>query len=348
MYVIFSDNKTQSLKDGDLRIKVNISGDKVTSFNRYVHLPEEWEREEKNNRTTLGLFRTVSYFTLVFFIIYAAAASIAGWSKGSFNLNIFKLSFIILAVMSVVGLINGYPNTVSDFSSAKPYLNQLISDVGISLIFGLIMAFLWSAILGNISSSFDRPIHEFSILEVVLISVGLIGFAQIATNLSGQLTPLWIEGGNVTNTYLPLFNHVIRNIMELFNNSIILLFIITLINKLTNFGKKRKYLYYLISALFMMCIAGSELGSNTGVDSIVIWMIVSICFTVLFIYCYINYFIYDITTIPIIVSLMISIGLFGDSMTGAYPSILIGNIISGVVVIVTGYYFRKFLLKNYN
>ena len=99
------------------------------------------------------------------------------------------------------------------------------------------MAFLWSAILGNISSSFDRPIHEFSILEVVLISVGLIGFAQIPTNLSGQLTPLWVEGGNVTNTYLPLFNHVIRNMMELFNNSIVLLFIITLITSNRIFRK---------------------------------------------------------------------------------------------------------------
>ena len=46
---IFSDNATHLLKDGDLRIKINISGDSVTSFKKYVYLPEEWEREEKNN-----------------------------------------------------------------------------------------------------------------------------------------------------------------------------------------------------------------------------------------------------------------------------------------------------------
>ena len=75
---------------------LNISGDEIISTNRFVHLPEDWEREDKNNETFLNLFRIACFFSIVLLIIYAGGLSIAKWSKGSFNLSNFKVALSLL------------------------------------------------------------------------------------------------------------------------------------------------------------------------------------------------------------------------------------------------------------
>tara|TARA_Y100001970_G_scaffold292427_1_gene433692 strand:- start:2747 stop:2941 length:195 start_codon:yes stop_codon:yes gene_type:complete len=59
------------------------------------------------------------------------------------------------------------------------------------------------------------------------------------------------------------------------------------------------------------------------------------------------YVVYDITIIPIIISIILSMQFLLISSTNSYPSVLIGNVIPAVLVLFAGYVFRTFLI-NYS
>ena len=161
----------------------------------------------------------------------------------------------------------------------------------------------------------NKSKYNFTNLEVVLISLGLVGFMQLVMSLGDQLTPLWIEADEVVNAYIPLFAHISNNLLAFFNNSIFMLFVVYLINNLTNYATKKKYLYYMLSIIFMICYAGSSLGTNAGIDSFSSWIIVGLVYSILFIYLYLSYFRHDISVIPLVVSFVQSISLIGISLT---------------------------------
>ena len=56
---------------------------------------------------------------------------------------------------------------------------------------------------------------------------------------------------------------------------------------------------------------------------------------------------HDITIIPMLVALIIGADLAIDAASSGYPSIFMGNVISVVIVILLGYYWRVNLLSNH-
>jgi len=342
---IYQDVSTLELSsDGELRIKVNISGDEITSTNRFIHLPEDWEREDKNNETFLNLFRIACFFSIVLLIIYAGGLSIAKWSKGSFNLSNFKVALSLFLTLGIFNIVNEYPSTISGFSTAQPFMNQLLSSLGGDLIFTFLIIFLLSSIIGYSSTTLAKPTHYFSILDILLISVSIIGLMQVVSNIE-QLAPIWINM-NTLNTYSSIFGQVNSSIYSLFNKSIILLFIVSLSNKLTDFGRTRHYIYVLIIITFITAVTGIELGSGSGITTVSQWLYIAFGTSLIVIVLYKSCLTHDITIIPMIVALIIGIELAIDTATSAYPSIFLGNVISVVIVILVGYCWRVNLLSD--
>ena len=165
---------------------------------------------------------------------------------------------------------NEYPNTISGFSSAQPFMNQLLSSLGGDLIFTFLIIFLLSSIIGYSSTTLAKHTHCFSILDILLISVSIIGLMQVVFNVE-QLTPIWINMYN-PNIYSSIFGQVNSSIYSLFNKSIILLFIVSLINKLTDYGSARHYIYVLIIITLITAVTGMELGSGNGITTVSQWL----------------------------------------------------------------------------
>ena len=282
---------------------------------------------------------------MMLFLVYAAAVSIAKWSKGSFNYKIFKAILIVLISFGFLDIINKYPEIIAVFSTAKPYMNQLITGVGGYVIFVSIGAFFLSSIIGNITRVPSKSIYKFSNFEVLLLSVGILGFMKFATNVE-QIGPYWTIDQGFTNTYFPMISHINTSIYTFFNNSIILMFIFSFLNNLTDYGRKRQWLYVIILFLFVFFMNGMVIGNSLGIDSFNHWIYVSILMSLIFIALYKFFLVYDLTIIPIIVSIILSSKYLIISTTNAYPSILMGNMIPAILVICLGYYFRKYLINS--
>ena len=102
------------------------------------------------------------------------------------------------------------------------------------------------------------------------MSISIIGLLKFASNVE-QLAPLWINIENI-NSYFSIFSQINSSIFIFFSKSIILLFIIGLLNRLTDFGRNRHYMYVLIIVTFITAITGTELGSGSGITTVNHWL----------------------------------------------------------------------------
>tara|TARA_Y100001970_G_scaffold42776_1_gene53242 strand:- start:11366 stop:14746 length:3381 start_codon:yes stop_codon:yes gene_type:complete len=341
---IFSD-QTKVLDSGDLRIKINIASNEVVSSSRFVYIPEEWDRNDKNNMTTLSLIQMVCSFAFIFLIIYAVSSSIAKWSKGSFNVGLFKKIFLFFAFLGLIDIINSYPLLVSDFSSAQPFMNQIATSLISSLLYSLVLSFMLSAIFVSISQNKPITIHRFTYIEIVSVAFIIIGFTYKAFNVN-NITPSWISGMDVVNTYIPSLKSLCNAIFSYFNKVVIVLFIVNLMDKTKYFtSKKRGLIVILYSSLFAFLFLGTYLGSNSGVDSIGVWIFGSFWILMVFALLYLNQFIYNMAMIPLVISIITGFNLLIVSNSNAYPGIFLVNIICSFIILVIGYYMYLNLLN---
>ena len=341
---IFSD-KSKLLDSGDLRIKINIAADEVVSTSRFIYIPEEWERDDKNNMTTLGLIRMICSFTFIFLIIYAVASSVAKWSKGSFNINLFKKIFLFLALFGIVDIVNSYPLLVSDFSSSQPFINQIATSLISSLLYSLIFSFMLSAIFSSISTNKPKTIHRFTHFEIVCISLIVIGFTSRAFNIS-TMTPIWIPGMDVVNSYVPFLKNLKDTVFSYFNQVIIMLFVVNLMDRTKYFSKKKRGLIVILSStVFAFLFLGTHLGGDTAINSVGVWIFGSFWILMIFASLYLNQLIYNMAMIPLVISIVTGFNLLAAANSNAYPGILIGNVICSLVIIIIGYSMYLTLLN---
>ena len=66
-------------------------------------------------------------------------ASIGKWSKKQFDFNIYKKIALLQLIAGVVWLVCSYPHVTSNFSTAKPFINQMIMMYGGGIIFTLFL-----------------------------------------------------------------------------------------------------------------------------------------------------------------------------------------------------------------
>ena len=66
-----------------------------------------------------------------------------------------------------------------------------------------------------------------------------------------QATPLWISGAEGANVYFPVLGYVLSNISSYFDKFIILMFILTWLNDITDFTRKKKILTFFLPLLFI-------------------------------------------------------------------------------------------------
>ena len=344
---IYSDKLTQPLNEGDLRIKITISGDKITSTNRYVHISEEWKQNYKNTDSTLEMVKGVSGFFLILIFIYAAATSIAQWSKGLFNFKIFKLSLFILLPIGLINIVNNYPLNIGGFDPITPFMKQLVGGVAGSLIGLSIVSVFSSSILGNISNKLNNSYYTFKNYHILLIAIAIIGINHLLVATPGQFLPVWVSNIHYENTFFPILSPLLTATHDFLESIIILIFIIQFFNRLSDYGRKKHYIYIIGILLISLFSRANDLGGVNG-DSILLWLVTGLFLGVFNIILYKKIFVYDITIIPLLQAIIISAGLIATAFSQGYPSILIGNFLAVFVLLCVGIYFKNYLFKSIN
>lgn len=137
-YAFTWENKKTEFHGAHLRIYVSISGDLVTSFNNYLHVPDEWTRKFETLRSYNELFQQIAqvfYSVLAlaafFTMIWAIASRNARWSFALKVAGAFAVGVLLL-------YLNGLPDVIDDYGVTTQFKAYLIEKLN-------------SALLGSIS-----------------------------------------------------------------------------------------------------------------------------------------------------------------------------------------------------
>ena len=109
---------------GEARIVVSIAGDEVVGSGRFVHIPEEWEREHRKQRSLVQIIQIASVVTLVLLYIAGAVLAVIHWSRHRFATVTFTIFFGLLAVFGAIQIANGFRAGSAQFATAQPWKLQ--------------------------------------------------------------------------------------------------------------------------------------------------------------------------------------------------------------------------------
>lgn len=92
----WADTLRYPLNAGEGRLNVTISGNEVSRYNPgYIHIPEQWDREERNRETLLSLIQILSVVLLFILLIIMAVSAYQEETHDQFP----KKVWVILGVL---------------------------------------------------------------------------------------------------------------------------------------------------------------------------------------------------------------------------------------------------------
>lgn len=166
------------LQQGEARVQVEISGEEVTDFYLYIHVPEEWRRERQSSEATMGVIRQVCNGVLILGFVVVFVMAMIRWStRGQIDPRVFKWSYLLLMTCFLLSWINNYPTVVeSKLDTSEPLYNQVLVRVGVSLLKSLTLPFLLALILAHLHYRFTNLDGEVSIYALSPAAKTAFGF----------------------------------------------------------------------------------------------------------------------------------------------------------------------------
>lgn len=337
----FKDTLKYSLTKGETRINVNIAGANVVDSYRYVYVPDEWARQERNQFNIINIFRNLSGIVALLIFLIGIAAAIVSWSRKKFSVPVFLSFFAITAILKILDIINNWPATIAGFSTAEPFSNQMIiaaagpvvGTLFLSLAAGLIAGFIQS--WKNKSSS-DQP----SNLIWLGFSLGALiaGLSSLISLIEPSLKPLWAEY-DALNNYIPIaagINPLASYIMK----TILYLLIFTALDKFTDCWTKRKALFSVLFILLILIISGSS------INSLASWLISGLLMGIVYLLLYQYVFRFRLALIPLTFGTVMILGELKQGILNAYPAAIPAAVISIILIGLFSIYWYKKLLKE--
>jgi hypothetical protein len=123
------ENQVTPFKEARLRIRVNVSGDQVTNYNKSLHIPEKWLRDFSTKRSVNDLLTNVSFFFIRGLETLAALVALWGLFTRNIRWRIAIFGGAVMGVLSALDYLNNYPGLLSYYgvtSSFNSYLSEII------------------------------------------------------------------------------------------------------------------------------------------------------------------------------------------------------------------------------
>ena len=193
-----------SLDDGQARVRIEISGDRVSDAYRYLFLPEDWVRQEEERLNLLNVVQGVSIALLFLFLAGGLMLAIVSWTRGQFSFRAFLGFSLLIGGLEVLDIVNNWPAITDSFSPIEPIFNQLFSLAGSSLI-KIVSVSGMAGLMAGAVSAWGAGERSFPVTPWAGLALGLIAAAAIAaaSRVSQPLAPAWPDY-DPADTLIPL------------------------------------------------------------------------------------------------------------------------------------------------
>jgi hypothetical protein len=148
----FADTTIAPLPQGEPWIEVTVSGDEVTSAGRFIHVPEEWDRQQRAAATRNTIIQISMSVVLGGLLLATAIAGVVYWSRGRYTPRAFLAAAAIVLIAAIAGLINSWPTLLAALSTSAPLQLQLAGVLAIAAVGLTILAVMVGLAMGTLPS----------------------------------------------------------------------------------------------------------------------------------------------------------------------------------------------------
>src|SRR5215472_11158283 len=192
----FADPRVDVGMGGEARAVVSIAGDEVAGAGRYIFVPEDWQRAERERASRLSIAKIV--VVLIFALVGLGAviwASVA-WTRDHFDRRAFWIVTLTLFTATIVSAINQWESVAMVLQTTEPVLRQVALTVGRAL-FGAVLTSLLAGMLCGVASYAARMHIESGLdagtlwLRGLQLGLVVVGVDALAGVLTPDVSPSW-------------------------------------------------------------------------------------------------------------------------------------------------------------
>ena len=334
---VFKDIAPNKFYDGDKRIRVLINGDNISSHEKFIFVPEEWERNETEQRTILGVASNSMSFLLIIMVMATVVLGIINWTKNRITSMLVLYIFAPLFILAIVSFINQFPSFIATFSTAQPYNNQLGVLIASTVVGGLFVSMIPSILVA--SSYFlinekkkmkERP----GLVEGISIGISLAGIFALLNSFQPSLSPEWPSLSNAASRF-PFFE-ILGNIGSFLTSLGFMTFVVLFISEKTKSWTVNKGKFSILFIILGLIIIGAD--NITGIGS---WILSGIVVGLIFRWLYISTLRYNPELTVFIISSLTILNLLYEIIRPSFPGAGLGSVITIIAIIALNYCWVK-------
>lgn len=340
---VFADDSSYPVADGEARIMVRIAGNEVADVKRFVHVPEEWEREQRNLQSRVQLVQIVCVVAMILIFIAGTVVAVIRWSKGRFASRTFSVAAVVLIVLGGVGLINGWPALTAGFSSAQPYQLQTAIVMASMLLVLVASATGIAMSVGLVHRWIPRQPSGPTGLQLAGaggLGLALSGLGVLLSLVAPRLEPLW-PSFDAAGARWPFLAAALDPISGWVAGTALAMLVITFVDTVSSGrGRWRNLLFVALVA------AGFVVAGVADVPSISRWITAGTLTGAALIASYLFVFRFQMALLPVTAAAMGSLATLREGLFRAYPGALFGSILGAVAIIVAGILWSRAMTRD--
>ncbi|MEE9166713.1 MAG: type II CAAX endopeptidase family protein [Candidatus Neomarinimicrobiota bacterium] len=321
----FADTVNYPLSEGEARIAIEISGDNIGDSRKYVHVPEDWARGERNRNNLTGILVLFCSIILIVALVTGIVGAVVRWSRKDFSVRVFAAFGTVLFGLGVISIINGWPATKARFSTAEPVSNQMFTAIAFPLL-GILFLSIGVALLIGLIHNWKReePDLDWGRAAVWGISSGAfaLGVSSLIARVAPSLEPRWAEYASL-GSYIPFLAAGMQPVVQYVTATTVLLIIFVTMDRFTRGWTKKK-----VTASAALVFMGVIITGSGSIDNLWFWIVSGLELGALLLLAYLFVLRFHLALVPLIVGTMMIMGEAGDSVYRAHPASLPGTILA--------------------
>ncbi len=330
----FKDTRDYGLNEGEPRIAVEIDGDQVADAHRYVHVPEEWERNERRQRNLPDIFVAMTTVFTVGIILCGAIVAAIRWSRGrGFSTrDALRIGGVVL-FLNLISLPNNWRTAIAEFSTAQPYRLQAGVRVVGTLITAFVIAGSLALVAGFISKAFQdvergssgqraRGALPFGIAAGVILAAT----RTLAGLVVPSLGPSWPDYAPAGAT-IPILSAALAPVSTFMTQALLLSLIFYFIDTATEGWTRR-----LINGSSLLLMAGLLMAGTRGIETVSSWLISGVIIGAALAALYVLVLRHEPRAIIPLAATVSSLTILREGLRRAYPASLPGAVLAIAVI----------------
>jgi hypothetical protein len=253
---------------GQGRLKLRISGDQFSRLSWSVHVPETWERADRNVINKTRIIKTIGSL-LLYLLAICATFAIANTRRFRINFAVWRAVFGALLFFKLIDVALSWPDALANISTSEPFYHQIFSIFASQIL----QALIYTALIGTLLVTLTNMQYRYALPHTPYKNLCAIGFGILSAAilscvqyLQPSLMPHWAQY-TILNSLAPTTSMLITAFTEFLFAGVALGMLYILVDYVTNTGNRNHVSAALITLLFFLAYT-----SYTPIFSIPFWL----------------------------------------------------------------------------